>query len=268
VIEPASSANVRLQDLWEYRDLFYLLVKRDITVRYRQTVVGAAWAVLQPAALAVVFSVFLGRLARVPSQGSIPYPLYAFSGIVLWLFFTGALSRSAESTLGAADLISKVWFPRVIIPMSAAIAPAIDFGVSFAVVLAVMLAYGYVPHVEVLLVPVVALLVLSVAIGMGLWFSALIVRYRDVRHLVPFLLSVGMFVTPIVYPFALVPDSVRPVYALNPMVGVLELYRWSLFGTLTDSWWIVVIPLVTALLLVISGLRFFRRAQLTFADVI
>lgn len=269
VIEPAGRlAPLRLRDLWEYRDLALILVRRDVTLRYRQSAIGALWAILQPVGLAAVFSVFLGLLAKVPSSGSLPYPLYAFSGMVMWQFFTNALQRTSESTVNAASIISKVWFPRLIIPLSAPITPLLDFALGFVVLVVAMLAYGYVPAIGVLLLPVVVALALVVAEGAGLWLSAVNVRYRDVAQLLPFLTLVGLFVTPIVYPFGLVPSYLRPVYALNPMVGVLEVYRWCLFGHMTAAWWIVLIPLATALLLFFSGLIYFRRAELTFADVI
>jgi lipopolysaccharide transport system permease protein len=258
-----------LRELWRYRDLTYLLVRRDIAVRYRQTAVGALWAVVQPLALAAVFSVFLGHLAHVPSQKGIAYALYAFSGMVMWLYLSSALARSAESTVAASGLISKVYFPRLIIPIVAVIAPIADFVVAFMVLIAVMvIGYGDLPAPGVLLMPFALGLALATALGLGLWFSALSVRYRDIQHVVPFLLLVALFMTPIAYPFSLVPESAQPLYALNPAVGVLELYRWMLFGEISAPTWVILIPVAVSTLLLVSGTLFFSRAERSFADVI
>lgn len=269
VIEPERGWSFpNLHEVWEYRDLLYFLVRRDVAVRYKQTAVGALWAVLQPLALAVTFSVFLGVLADVPSQGDIPYPLFAFSGMAMWLLFTKALQASADSTVASAELISKVYFPRVIIPLAAIVAPAIDFAFAFVVVVLAMLVYGYPPGVEILLIPFAVLLAMMVAFAGGLWFSAWHVRYRDVQHLVPFLLLVGLFMTPIIYPFELMPEHLQPLYALNPMVGVLELYRWMLFGDLGAPIGVVFVPVVASVVAIVGGALYFKRAERDFVDVI
>ena len=257
-----------IKELRPYRDLLKMMAKRDLAVRYRQTAIGVLWAVLQPAALAVVFSVFLGLLAKVPSDGDIPYPLYAFSGMVIWLCFATALTNAAQSTVEAGDLISKVYFPRIIIPIVALVVPVADFVIAFAVLLVAMVAYGYIPGPEVLLTPFALILAVATAFGSGLWFSALNVRYRDFRFLVPFLLLAGMFITPVIYPFGLVPEALQPLYALNPMVGVLELYRWMLFGHMTADWYLILIPVFTSLVLIVTGALYFRRAERSFADLI
>jgi lipopolysaccharide transport system permease protein len=257
-----------LRELWEYRDLAFFLVKRDVSIRYRQTLIGTVWAILQPLLLAVVFSVFLGHYARVPSGANVPYPVFALSGMAMWLYFSQAMQFASDSTVASRELIAKVWFPRMIIPISAVIPPAIDFVPAFLVALIVQLAYGVVPPVQILLIPFLAVLTLLVALGIGMWLSALNVRYRDIRLAVPFLIMVGLFVTPIVYPFDSVPDSVQPIYALNPMVGVLESYRWMLYP---DADWpgpLILIPLATAAILLVSGAWFFARSERTFADVI
>jgi lipopolysaccharide transport system permease protein len=257
-----------LGELWDYRDLLYHLVRRDFVVRYKQTVAGLLWSVLQPIGFTVVFTVFLGNLADVPSQTGVPYPLFALSGLTLWLFFAKALQSSAESTVNSADLLAKVYFPRLLIPLSAVLAATIDFAVAFGVVLIAMVLYGVMPGPELLAIPAVTLLAMLVALGGGLWFSALFVRYRDIRHVLSFLLLAGMFVTPIIYPFELVPDQLQPLYALNPMAGVLELYRWCLFGDLTAPLVVLLIPIATSIVLLATGVLYFRSAESTFADVI
>jgi lipopolysaccharide transport system permease protein len=264
----AGFGRATLQELWRYRDLAVLLVRRDIAVRYRQTAVGALWAVVQPLGLAAVFAVFLGHLAKVPSQAGIPYALYAFSGMVMWLYLASALARAAESTVAAGSLISKVYFPRLVIPIVAVVAPLADFAVAFGELVIVMLAYGEVPGPEIVLVPLALALALTTALGLGLWCSALAVRYRDIQHVVPFFLLVALFITPITYPFSLVPESLQPVYALNPAVGVLEVYRWMLFGEMAAPAWVILIPVAMSAILLTSGTLFFTRAERSFADVV
>ncbi len=269
VIEPRHGWQApNLRELWDYRDLAFFLVKRDVSIRYRQTLIGTVWAILQPLLLAVVFSVFLGHYAKVPSGANVPYPVFALSGMAMWLYFSQAMQFASDSTVNSRELIGKVWFPRLIIPAAAVLPPAIDFVPAFLVALVVQLAYGVVPPVQIVLVPALAVVTLFVALGAGLWLSALNVRYRDIRLVVPFLIMVGLFVTPIVYPFDTVPESVQPIYALNPLVGVLEAYRWMLFP---DADWpgaLLLIPLASAVVLLVSGAWYFTRAERDFADVI
>lgn len=269
VIEPAKGFSFpSLREIWAHRDLVYVLVRRDVSIRYKQTAIGAFWAILQPLLLAAVFTIFFGILAKVPSEAGVPYPVFAVSGMVMWLFFSAAMTSASQSTLANKELISKVYFPRVIIPLAAVVSPAVDFALGFVVVVAVMLAYGLTPEIQVLLLPLLALLALSTALGIGLWLSALHVKYHDIHHVIPFLVLVGLFITPIVYPFELVPESVRPLYAVNPMVGVLETYRWMLFS---ESPWpgvVMVIPLITSIVLLVTGALYFQRAERGFADVI
>ncbi|HWV87568.1 MAG TPA: ABC transporter permease [Capillimicrobium sp.] len=268
IVPPRGWQAPNLRELWEYRDLAFFLVKRDVSIRYRQTLIGTVWAILQPLLLAVVFSVFLGHYARVPSGAGVPYPVFALAGMVMWLYFSQAMQFASDSTVASRELIGKVWFPRMIIPIAAVLPPAIDFLPAFAIAMVVQLAYGVVPPVQILLVPVLAVLTLAVALGIGLWLSALNVRYRDIRLAVPFLILVGLFVTPIVYPFDVVPEAAQPFYALNPMVGVLETYRWMIFP---DADWpgaLLAIPLATAAVLLVTGAWYFTRAERDFADVI
>lgn len=269
VIEPSGGFSFpSVREVWEQRDVLYFLARREVSARYKQSVVGVFWAVLQPLLLAVVFSVFLGHLAKVPSEPGVPYAPFAVSGMVLWLFFASAMSGASESTVTNEVLISKVYFPRVIIPLAAVCPPLIDFCVAFLVVVATLFVYGIVPPVQIFLMPLLVLLALMTATGIGLWLSALNVRYRDVHHAIPFIIIVGLFVSPITYPFHLVPHGLHAIYAINPLVGVLETYRWMLFPSAGWPGAIVLIPIAASLLLLLSGAMYFQRAQSTFADVI
>ena len=268
VIEPQRGWKFpNLREVWAYRDLLYYLARRDVIVRYKQALVGAFWAILQPLVLAGVFSVFLGLLAKVPSQGDIPYPLFALSGMVMWIAFTSALANCSESTLQSDALISKIYFPRLVIPIAAVVPSAVDFIFSFGVLIAVSLAYGYVPGIAVLTVPLILALAIMTALGAGLWLSALNVKYRDVHLIVPLAILTGLFLTPVIYPFELVPDNLQPLYAMNPMVGVLEAFRWALLGTPWPGL-LILIPVTMSMFLLITGAFYFHRAERSFADVI
>ena len=256
------------RDLWDSRDLIYLLMRRDVAIRYKQTAIGAVWAVLQPILFALVFSLFFGRYARIPSGADVPYPVFALSGMVLWLYISSSLLKISESTVGNAQLITKVYFPRAIIPLSASAQPLVDFIVAFSIVIPVSLLYGVTPSLRILLLPGLLLLAWLVVLGAGLWFSALNVKYRDIAFVVPFMVLVGLFMTPIVYPFDLVPSSLQALYALNPAVGILETYRWLLFSGAPGPGLLVLGPIIAAPLLLISGAWYFQRAERDFADVI
>ncbi len=256
------------RELWEYRDLGYFLARRNVTLRYKQTAVGVLWAILQPALLAVVFSVFLGLLAKVPPPKGVPYPLFSLSGLAMWILFTSGLQASAASTVGSEQLITKAYFPRMLIPLAAIVPGVVDFAVTFLVLVVAMFAYGREPGVTLLLVPAAVLLVVVLTAGAGLLLSAVSVRYRDVQLLVPFLILVGLFVTPVTYGFNLVPHHLQPIYALNPMVGVLELFRYSLFGHFNGPAWIVAVSAGIAIALLVWGLRYFHALERTFADFV
>jgi lipopolysaccharide transport system permease protein len=256
------------RELWAHRELVYVLARRDVAILYKQSFIGAAWAVVQPVSLAAVFSLFFGLLADIDTGTSVPYPVFAVLGMVTWLFFTSALQKVATSTVNSAPLISKVYFPRLVIPVAAVLAPVVDFAVGMVVALAVTLAYGVIPPIQVLLVPVLVPLVLSVALGLGLWLAAIHVKYRDIGNIVSFAVLVGLFITPIVYPFSNIPESYQVLYGLNPMVGVLELMRWM---TLPDSEFpllLMLVSLVESALLIASGVLYYGRAERSFADVI
>lgn len=262
------AALVRPGTVWQFRELVYFLARRDVAIRYKQSAIGVAWVILQPVLLAVVFSVFLGLLAKVPSDYGVPYPVFAVAGLVLWLFFSLAISRASESAVSSGNLISKVWFPRIVIPVAAVLPPAMDFVIAFLVVVATMLIYGVTPAPTIVLVPLMIPLVLAPALGLGIWLAALNVKYRDVGVAVPFLIQVGLFITPIIYPYSLVPANVHALYALNPMVGALELYRWMLFPNAPFPGWLIMVPVVVAAIALVTGCRYFQNAERTFADVI
>lgn len=269
VIEPSRGwVPIRLGELWEYREVLYYLVWRDIKVRYRQTVIGALWAIIQPLMTMVIFTVFLGKLARVPSDGA-PYPLFAFAALVPWTFFATGLTQSAGSLVASGHLITKVYFPRLLVPMARVLSGLPDIGLSFLVLLSLVGWYGHFHlSVSLLWLPVLAALALLTAFGIGLWLSALNVQYRDIQHAVPFLVQIWLFATPIAYPSSLLPEPWRTIYGINPMVGVVEGFRWSLLGSGRPPGLPLVISTVAALTLVVSGAFFFRRVERTFADVI
>ena len=267
VIQPSRGwVALNLRDLWAYRELLYFLVWRDIKVRYKQTVLGAAWAVLQPFFTMVVFSIFFGGLAKVPSDG-IPYPIFAYCALVPWSYFAGALDRAGNSLVGSANLITKVYFPRLAIPMSAVLAGLLDLAIAFVVLLGMMLYYGIVPTAAILTLPLFLLLAIATALAVGLWLSALNVQYRDVRYTIPFLTQFWLFATPIAYSSSLVPQQWRALYGLNPMAGVVEGFRWALLGK-DPPGPLLVVSTVVVVLLLIGGLYYFRRMEKTFADVV
>lgn len=257
---------VDLRELWHYRELIYFLVWRDLKVRYKQTAIGAAWAVLQPFVTMVVFSVVFGSLISVPSQG-VPYPVFSYSALVPWTFFATAMTRAGNSLIQDPNLISKVYFPRMVLPLASVSALLLDFGIAFVVLVGIMFYYGLAPGLAVLAVPLLLVLVYLTSLGIGLWASAANVKYRDINYVIPFLTQFLLFLSPVVYPTALVPAGWRPVYSLNPMVGVVEGFRWALLGTPTDATTILV-STVTAVVLCAGGLLYFRRMEREFADVV
>ena len=259
--------SLRLTELWEYRELLYFLVWRDIKVRYKQTALGAAWAIIQPFFIMVVFSLFFGKLAKVPSDG-IPYPIFSFAALVPWTFFVNGLTQSSNSLVGSANLITKVYFPRLTIPIAAVLSGIVDFLLAFVVLLAMMLYYGTMPTVNVLWLPLFVLLALIASLGVGLWLSALNVEYRDVRYVVPFITQFWLFVTPIAYPSSLLAEPWRTLYGLNPMVGVVEGFRWALLGTKTAPGPMIAVSSTAALVILVSGAFYFRRMEKTFADIV
>jgi len=259
--------SLQLRDLWEYRELLYFLTWRDIKVRYKQTILGAAWAIIQPFFTMVVFSLFFGRLAHVPSDG-VPYPIFSYAALVPWTFFAYGLSQASNSLVSSADLIKKVYFPRLSIPIATVLSGIVDFVLAFVVLLGMMLFYGIVPTVNMIWLPLFLLLALTTSLGVGLWLSAMNVQFRDVRYTVPFLTQFWLFATPIAYPSSLLSEPWRTLYGINPMVGVVEGFRWALLGTDTAPGPIASVSALTALALLVSGTFYFRRMEKTFADVV
>jgi lipopolysaccharide transport system permease protein len=268
-IEPSHGwVSLKLRELWEYRELLYFLTWRDIKVRYKQTVLGAAWAIIQPFFTMVVFSLFFGNLAKVPSDG-IPYPIFSYAALVVWTFFANGLTLSSNSLVASANLIKKIYFPRLVIPISNILAGVVDFLLAFIVLLGMMLAYGIYPTGNVVWLPLLLLLALVTSLGVGLWMSAMNVQFRDVRYAIPFLIQFWMFATPIAYPSSLIKNNtLRALYGLNPMTGVVEGFRWALLGTDTAPGPVVLVSAVAALILLIGGAFYFRRMEKTFADVV
>ena len=267
-VEPSRGwVSLKLGELWAYRELLYFLVWRDIKVRYKQTALGALWAVIQPFFTMVVFSLFFGRLAGVKSD-NVPYPIFAYAALVPWTFFANGLSESSNSLVGSANLIKKVYFPRLAVPAAAVLAGLVDFAIAFAVLVCMMLYYGVGLTANVLWLPVFLLLALATALGAGLWLSALNVQFRDVRYVVPFAVQFWLFATPIAYPSSLLPEPWRTLYGLNPMAGVVEGFRWALLGTETRPGAMAALSALAALLLLVGGAFYFRRMEKTFADVV
>jgi lipopolysaccharide transport system permease protein len=258
--------DLNARELWDSRELLYFLVWRDAKVRYKQTVLGALWSVLQPLMTTAVFALFLGRLAGVPSDGH-PYALFAFVGLVPWTYFATALGSGANSLVGSQHLIATVYFPRLIIPAASVVTPAIDFAIAFAMTFALLLWYGVMPTGAVFAVPALALLAIAAALAASLWFAVLNVEYRDIRYVLPFALQFWMFATPVAYPASLIPERWRPLYGLNPMASVVEGFRWALLGSPFPGSMLVVSAVVVAAAL-LGGLAYFRRMESTFADVI
>ena len=268
VVEPSKGlASLNLGDVWAYRELLYFLIWRDVKVRYKQTALGAAWAVLQPVMTMVVFSVFFGHLAKMPSDG-LPYPVFAFTALLPWQLFAYALSESSNSLVGSQNLITKVYFPRLVIPFAAVLAGLVDFSIAFAVLLGLMWYYSIVPTAAVLLLPLFIAFAIVTALAVGLWLSSLNVKYRDVRYTIPFLTQFWMFATPVAYPSSLVPERWRALLGLNPMAGVVEGFRWALLGRTEPPGPLLVVSVAAVIALLIGGLIHFRQTERTFADLV
>ena len=272
LIQPTRGlAALRLRDIWHYRELLFFLAWRDIKVRYKQTALGVAWVLLQPVVAVVIFSVIFGLLLQVPS-GDVPYPVFAYAALLPWNYFAGALTRSSTSLVLSSNLITKVYFPRLIIPMSAVASGLVDLGIAFIVMVGLMGIYGIAPTPAILMLPLFVLLAALTALAFGLWLSALNVRYRDINYLVPFLVQVWMYATPVIYSIDLIPERYRFLLALNPMTLVVEGFRWALLGqampTLQSSGWVYALSLGVLALVLVSGLVYFRSTERTFADIV
>ena len=257
---------LKLRELWEYRELLYFLIWRDLKVRYKQTALGAAWAVMQPLFTVLIFSVFFGRLAKVPSDG-IPYPVFSFAALVPWTFFAHGLTQGSDSLVGSANLIRKVYIPRLLIPAGTVIAGVADFGIAFVMLVGLIFAYHIRPPYPLMVIPL-TLLALCTSLGVGLWLSAFNVKFRDVKYTLPFLTQLWMYATPIVYPSSLLHEPWRTIYGLNPMAGVVEGFRWALLGTKTAPGPMVLVSAVMSVLVLVAGAYYFRRMEKTFADTV
>ena len=253
--------------LWEYRELLYFQVWRDVKVRYKQTVIGAGWAILQPAMSVAIFTMVFGNLGKIPSDG-MPYAVFVYTALLPWTYFSSALSRSGASLVGNANLITKVYFPRLLIPVASVIAPAVDFLFAFVVLLGLIAWFGIVPTWGVLALPLFLVLAMITALAIGLWLAPLNARYRDVGHTIPFLTQFWMFASPVVYPVSMIPEPWRLVYSLNPMVGVIEGFRWALLGKGNPDFAPILVSVAVVLVLLAGGLVFFKRMERTLADVI
>jgi len=267
IAPPSRALELNLKELWSYRELLYFFVWRDIKVRYKQTVIGAGWAIIQPFCTMVVFSLFFGMLAKMPNDG-LPYPVFYYSALLPWIYFSNALGQATNSMLDNQRIITKVYFPRLILPLAAVASGLIDFGIAFIILLAMMPFYGIIPTTAVVMMPVLLLLAMATALAGGLWLSALNAVYRDVRYAVPFLIQFWMFASPVAYPSSLVPEKWRWLYGLNPMAGVIEGFRWSLTGQGQPLGPMMLASVVTVIIVLIGGLVYFQKTEGTIADVV
>jgi homopolymeric O-antigen transport system permease protein len=267
-IEPTHGfVSLRLKELWQYRELLYFLVWRDIKVRYKQTALGAAWAIIQPLFTMLIFSVFFGRLAKVPSDG-IPYPLFSFCALVPWTFFSQGITMGSNCVVQSANVVKKVYFPRLAMPIATVLAGVVDLLLAFLMLLVMLVFYRRVPTANIIWLPFLVLLAFISALGVSLWLSALNVEYRDIRHATPFLVQLWMYATPIAYPSSLLHEPWRTIFGLNPMAGVVEGFRWALLGAHTKPGPMVAVSSVAALIILVGGAAYFRRMEKTFADVV
>ena len=265
--------SLQLHDLWKYRELLYFLTWRDIKIRYKQTILGAAWAIIQPFCTMIIFTIFFGKMAKIGSDG-LPYPIFSYAGLLPWTFFAQGLSQSSNSLVGSSNLIKKVYFPRLVIPISSVLAPAVDFAIAFTVLLGMMAWYGIWPNGTVIFLPLLILLAFTASLGVGMWLSSLNVHFRDIKYVIPFFIQLWLFATPVIYPSSKVIVLMRKyglpawLLGLNPMAGVVEGFRWCLLGTGTISISMLVASAVVSVVLLITGAFYFRRMERTFADVV
>lgn len=269
IIEPGRREKNYWRDLWRYRELFYFLAWRDILVRYKQTAIGVAWAIVRPFLTMVVFTVVFGRIAKLPAPGSVPYPLLVFAAMLPWQFFATALAESSNSLIGSSNLISKIYFPRLIVPAGSVITSFVDFLITLVLMAVLMMGYRFVPDWRLFLLPAFIVLAFSSAFGAGLWLSALNVEYRDFRYIVPFIVQFGLYVSPVGFSTHIVAAKWRLLYSLNPMVGVIDGFRWCLLRGESALWWpSILTSAALTLVLCLSGIWYFRKMERTFADVI
>ena len=269
IIEAGRTERHYWRDLWRYRELFYFLAWRDILVRYKQTVIGVAWSVLRPLSTMIVFTIVFGKLAKLPSDGHAPYPILVYAAMLPWQFFASAFAEAGNSLVSNASMISKVYFPRLIVPASSVIVSLVDFIISAVIFVVLMVWYRYIPSIHVFFLPIFVFIAFLAAMGAGLWIAALNVKYRDFRFVVPFIVQLGLFVSPVGFSSSIVPEKWRFLYSLNPMVGVIDGFRWAILGDGADLHMeALVLSMIVVSLVLISGIVYFRRTEKTFADVI
>ena len=268
ILEAGRSEKHYWRDLWRYRELFFFLAWRDILVRYKQTVIGLAWALLRPFLTMLVFTLVFGRLAKLPSDG-VPYPIMVFTALLPWQFFSNAFSSAGDSLISNASMISKVYFPRLVIPVSSVIVSFVDFLISGIILVGLMLWYGFAPSWHMLSLPLFIFVAFAAAMGAGLWVAALNVKYRDFRYIVPFVVQFGLYVSPVGFSSSIVPEQWRLLYSINPMVGVIDGFRWAILGGITQLYWPgLLLSLTLVILMLISGIFYFRKTERGFADLI
>ena len=253
--------------VWRFRELLQVLVMRDLQVLYKQALLGAGWAILQPVFAVIIFSIIFGYIVRMPSEG-VPYPLFAFAGVLPWTYFAEAVRRSGVGLVTDAELVRKIYFPRLIMPLANVVSPLVDFCIAFVVLLIVMAFYGIAPNVKMLVIPLLMIVAALLALSIGLWLAPINVRFRDIKHTLPFMIQIWMYASPIVYPLSLVPEQWQMLYSLNPMVGVIEGFRWAVFGQGEPNFMALGMSAIIIVILMAGGLVFFRRMERTFADVI
>jgi len=263
---PRKWVPVDFHELWNYRELLISFTMRDIKIRYKQTALGFLWAIIQPLFMMVIFTIIFGGFAKIPSDG-VPYPLFSFSALLPWMLFSEGLTRSTMSMVSNANIMTKVYFPRLIMPISGILSPLVDFAVSISILVVMMAYYGFVPTINVVFLPLFILLALATSLGVGLWLSALNVKYRDFQYTIPFIIQLWMYASPVVYPASMLPQSIQFLYGLNPMAGVIEGFRWALLGTAVPNSIIFVSVCMVAVMLV-SGMFYFRRMEQYYADIV
>ena len=267
-IEAGKTEKQYFKDLWRYRELFFFLSWRDILVRYKQTVIGVLWAVLRPLLTMIVFTFIFGNVAKLPSEGNAPYPILVYAAMLPWQFFASALQENSNSLISNANMVSKIYFPRLVIPTSSVIVSFIDFLISFIILILLMIIYGFMPPVKIFALPIFTIIAFFASMGCGLWLAALNVNYRDFRYIVPFIVQFGLYISPVGFSSNIIPEKWRLLYSLNPMVGVIDGFRWSIIGNTQVYVPGFVLSLIIVAIVFITGLRFFRKTEKVFADII
>ncbi len=268
-IQPGKKLDGALKELWQYKDLFYFLAWRDFKVRYKQTIIGALWAFLRPLLTMIVFTIIFGKVAGLPSQGTAPYAIMVFSAMLPWYFFSSSFGDGSNALVSNANMISKVYFPRIIVPISTMFVNLVDFGISFAMLLMLIACFQFTPSINILFLPLFLILAIAFTIALTLWMSALNVKYRDIRYIVPFIVQFGLYVSPVGFSSEAIANKWRIIYSLNPMVGVIDGFRWCIIGKATNFYWPgFILSIVLTLLLLISGYIFFSNTERKFADII